>query len=156
MKFVSFNKANSKIYRGPRPKTHADLLHDGIKVRVDLQTGTRERYYNDLLEDEDPMHFGIHLFDYAFSNFSPPGDEHVKNLIKLLENLDGRDVYIHCLHGKDRTGYLIAALRMSQGWSYEAAVKEMFENGFHKFPYLWWLISLKRLAKQYEARKVLK
>lgn len=40
---------------------------------------------------------------------------------------------IHCSHGQDRTGLAVAMHRvLCDGWSKEAAEKEMLANGFHK------------------------
>lgn len=47
------------------------------------------------------------------------------NLIKeMLKEADG-SILIHCQAGKDRTGAVVAFLRMQDGWSYEEAVREM-------------------------------
>jgi protein tyrosine/serine phosphatase len=47
-------------------------------------------------------------------------------------------VYVHCEHGEDRTGLLIACFRVQyQGWTKAAAEEEMLRNGFHKLPGLW-------------------
>lgn len=40
--------------------------------------------------------------------------------------------FIHCTHGQDRTGLVIALYRLSQGWSKADAEKEMLDMGFHK------------------------
>jgi hypothetical protein len=43
-------------------------------------------------------------------------------------------VLVHCLHGADRTGVMVAVYRVAvQGWSKEEAVREMTEGcyGFH-------------------------
>jgi protein-tyrosine phosphatase len=58
-------------------------------------------------------------------------------------------IYVHCLHGQDRTGYVIAAYRMLiQGWSFKRAYQEAKDMG-HKWwfaPYLlFWPKSLKEL-----------
>ena len=39
--------------------------------------------------------------------------------------------FLHCSHGQDRTGLVIAAWRVSQGWSKETAHTEMILHGFH-------------------------
>jgi len=43
-----------------------------------------------------------------------------------------RPLVIHCQHGADRTGALVALYRVVvQGWSKADAVREMDEGGFH-------------------------
>jgi protein tyrosine/serine phosphatase len=48
---------------------------------------------------------------------------------------------IHCVHGNDRTGLLVALWRLSQGWSKADAQAEMWANGFSGEPGLlaYWL-----------------
>jgi len=40
--------------------------------------------------------------------------------------------FVHCLHGQDRTGVVVAEWRVRHGWSKEAAEREMLAAGFHK------------------------
>ena len=40
--------------------------------------------------------------------------------------------YVHCLHGQDRTGLIVALYKMRQGVPKKVAEKEMLDNGFHK------------------------
>lgn len=42
-------------------------------------------------------------------------------------------VLIHCEHGQDRTGLVVACYRVQHmGWTHEAAEKDMLAHGFHK------------------------
>ena len=60
-----------------------------------------------------------------------------------------KPVYIHCLHGVDRTGFVIAAYRMlAQGWSLEKAYQECLDNGHHVFWYWYWKRSLIKLDEK--------
>lgn len=43
-----------------------------------------------------------------------------------------RNTFVHCEHGQDRTGLIIAAWREQHGWTKDAAEKEMLSLGFHK------------------------
>lgn len=40
--------------------------------------------------------------------------------------------YVHCAHGQDRTGLIVAAYRVRSGWGKDRAEQEMMEHGFHK------------------------
>jgi protein tyrosine/serine phosphatase len=42
------------------------------------------------------------------------------------------NTFIHCAHGQDRTGLVVAGYRMANGMSKADAEKEMLANGFHK------------------------
>ena len=39
--------------------------------------------------------------------------------------------YVHCLHGQDRTGLVVAMYRLRSGWTPEQAEAEMLRCGFH-------------------------
>ena len=42
-----------------------------------------------------------------------------------------RPVLVHCMHGSDRTGTVVAAYRIAiQNWSREDAIKEMVKGGY--------------------------
>ena len=45
-------------------------------------------------------------------------------------------VLVHCLTGADRTGVIVAAYRMLNGWTKKAAIDEMVHGGFHFRGYL--------------------
>lgn len=55
-------------------------------------------------------------------------------------------VFVHCRWGVDRTGMAVAAYRiLTEAWDYDKAVDEMLAHGFHKFPYGFWIKTLREL-----------
>ena len=62
-------------------------------------------------------------------------DEHVVRVLKILRDRSRGPFLVHCQHGADRTGLMMAMYRMvEQGWSREDAMREMTQGGygFHK------------------------
>jgi protein tyrosine/serine phosphatase len=60
-----------------------------------------------------------------------PEDEDVIRFLKLVSNTNNGPYLIHCLHGADRTGTMIAIHRMAfEGWTKQEAIKEMTDGGF--------------------------
>jgi hypothetical protein len=58
---------------------------------------------------------------------------HTNEIEKLLATVPARGTFIHCEHGQDRTGLLVALWRVRRdGWSKSEAEKEMLAHGFHK------------------------
>ena len=50
---------------------------------------------------------------------------------EVAEMLPPGPVLVHCWHGADRTGMVVALYRMvEQGWTREAAIEEMLEGGY--------------------------
>ena len=60
-----------------------------------------------------------------------PEDEDVVRFLKLVSNTNNGPYLIHCLHGADRTGTMIAIHRIAiEGWTKQEAIKEMTTGGF--------------------------
>lgn len=143
MILVGKNKLGHNVYRGKRPKSHSILEDAGIKYRIDLQSGMFEDINSDVLEMEKESEFGVQVIDYDLGIVFPPSREEIQNILHDIETSDG-PVYVHCMHGKDRTGFVCAAWHISKGVSFSDAVDDMFNNGFHVLPYVWWLWFLKK------------
>jgi tyrosine-protein phosphatase SIW14 len=59
-------------------------------------------------------------------------DDRVLEALRIMTNPRNRPLLIHCQHGADRTGAIMALYRVvAQGWSKADAVREMNEGGFH-------------------------
>ena len=62
-------------------------------------------------------------------------EEDVVRFLALVRNPKNQPVLLHCKHGADRTGMMVAIYRIvEQGWSKEAAIAEMTQGGFGYHP----------------------
>jgi protein tyrosine/serine phosphatase len=62
-------------------------------------------------------------------------DEDVVRVMKLLADPTGAPYLIHCQHGADRTGLMVAMYRiLRQHWTKDAAIAEMTQGGFGFHP----------------------
>lgn len=139
---MELKKVGDKLYRGPRPGSYAELAAAGVTAVVNLESGVYEATHNDTYEHEKPEDFGLKAFDIRCSDITPPSRASVARFIAIVEQ--EKCVYVHCLHGRDRTGFMCAAYRMvKQYWSLAAATTELYSLGFHKIPYFGGCISLK-------------
>jgi protein tyrosine/serine phosphatase len=59
--------------------------------------------------------------------YRPAQDDLVEAVKVIVQNS-----FIHCEHGQDRTGIVVACYRLSQGWSKDDAWLEMIAHGFHE------------------------
>lgn len=74
--------------------------------------------------------------------------EKVDRVVALMSDPANQPVYVHCRHGQDRTGIVVAAFRMKQqGWSLADAEAEMQSFGFND---IW--VNFKRFIRQYGAQ----
>ena len=142
MKLVDLN---NNLYRGPRPSSFSVLRDAGMKSVINLQSGYYDEWNDDTYETENGFEFGIADHIVHCSDFFPPKKWQVKKAIDLITNSSG-PTYIHCLHGKDRTGFMIAAYRIIVcKWPAERAINEMLSEGFHNWFYFWWKSYLRDL-----------
>jgi Tyrosine phosphatase family len=120
-------KITNGLYRGsaPSPKDVEWLKNTlDIKKIVSLDQESGDRI------DHICQALGIQHID-------TPIDHTKASLIKLLSNdlkellLDGGPTYLHCLHGKDRTGLIAALFKCKyMGMKPERAIKEAESLGF--------------------------
>lgn len=130
------------VYCGPRPYSPRQLVEKNIRMSLSLQRGWYEIFTDSPQEkaemDSSLTYDGMQMFGVPLSDIWRPRRLELKSIFKML--LETKEpIYFHCLHGKDRTGYVRAIYRvLVNDWTVEAAKAEMFNQGFHKFPYLWW------------------
>lgn len=80
--------------------------------------------------------------------YNPFGGVSQSFMDKILEEMTGpAKIYVHCLHGWDRTGLVIAMYRVRKyGWSKDRAMAEAIEYGYHSF----WNKGLNRTWKAFQ------
>ena len=111
------------IYRSAQPIDGAqDALDElGIKSVISLRWSADKA---DLLPQAQRIHAPIESWDV--DHFE------VMRALKALIDPANQPVLLHCRHGADRTGTVIAAYRMVvENWSAEAAIEEMREGGYN-------------------------
>jgi len=127
------------VFCGPRPKTQADLdeiLKLGVKHFVSLQTGAYEALHDDAYEQA-----GVERVQISCSDIMPPTKDNTIRVIRSLRFCQTVEapVFFHCLHGRDRTGWMVAAYRIiAQGWTEERALEEYLNHGLHWVYRFWW------------------
>lgn len=139
---------NTQIYRGSRPDTYKDifdLAQLGIKTILDLETGFFEYAHNEVNQEQmlaGQCHINFH--HVKMSNFLAPTQEQMSDCLKILTDPEMLPVYVHCLHGKDRTGMVVGAYKhLVLKQPLEVVKKDMLDHGFHTFPYFFWIRKLK-------------
>lgn len=132
------------FYRGGRlrPGGMEYLKSLGVKTIINL-----EQDDDGVLAEERAAadQLGIRQISVPMAYRSAPTDETIDQLLADLQNPALRPIYLHCKHGKDRTGLVVALYRVEvQGWAAAAAYQEMLELGFARF----W----RRLEQYFRAR----
>lgn len=112
------------VYRGAQPTAEGmrELEKLGVKMVINLRG---------LHDDDDELEGTALTGAHIRFNTWHAEDEDVVRFLELVGNPANQPVFIHCLHGADRTGTMCAIYRMAiQGWAAEAAITEMTEGGF--------------------------
>ncbi len=121
-------KVNDRLYRGAQPEAEGfkELEKLGVKTVLNLRLSHSDRK---LLEGAglDYVHIEMQPWDAEY--------DEVKEALQIITDASKQPVFVHCKHGADRTGTVIAAWRLvADGWTKEKAIEEMTQGpfGFHK------------------------
>lgn len=126
-------KLNDSIYRSEQPGKDGmkELEAMGIKTIINLR--------NTKNNCREAKHTKLQLKSVPINTWTMDNDDIVAGLKAI--NTSEKPCLIHCWHGSDRTGVIIAAHRMvNQNWTKEEAIAEFKEKqyGYHEkwFPKL--------------------
>jgi protein tyrosine/serine phosphatase len=121
----NLHRITPTLYRSAQPRIAnvAALKALGIRTIVSL------RSFND-----DRKVFagsGIRLVRVPINTWSIDDTKVLRALVAIREAGKQGPVLIHCMHGADRTGVVVAVYRMAvQGWDKESARLEMLRGGY--------------------------
>jgi len=120
----NFHRVSPTLYRGAQPSEEGfrNLLRMGIRMVISLR-----RFHGD--SDE----IGDLPLKYKRLKFNPyhAEDEDVAEFLKLVSDVANQPVFVHCLHGADRTGMMCAVYRVAfEGWTKDQAIGEWTRGGF--------------------------
>ncbi len=113
------------LFRGAQPSVAGfrELAALGVRNVLDLAGGSGDvRFVSDGT---------VKLFHVPMSAWGLR-DDLVLKALRIMTEPENRPLMIHCAHGADRTGAIVALYRVVvQGWTKEQAVREMNEGGYH-------------------------
>ena len=118
----NLHRVTWNIYRSAQPTSRGfkNLEKLGIKTVVNLRAFHGDRLTGTSLR-------GIRIKMNAWH----PEEEDVVQAMRVLLDESGEPYLVHCQHGADRTGMIIAAYRVVvQDWRREDAVDEMVNGGY--------------------------
>ncbi len=143
----NFQQVNQNLYRGAQPPTGGlkILAGKGIKTIINLRGASDETR----AEERQARALGMKFFNLKFPPLSKPDFTQIDQALALINDPANQPVFVHCKHGEDRTGTVIACYRMTQDqWNDEQAIAEAKQFGMSFVQ-----ISMKRfIHKFYEQR----
>jgi protein tyrosine/serine phosphatase len=144
----NFHQVEPYLFRGGQPGREGFLAlkEMGIKTVVCLRWGKKVIHAEKASVESLDMTF----ISIPLNYWNLPKSDTVEHFLGLIDDADKHPLYVHCLHGSDRTGILFAIFRMfRQGWTFAQSYDEMRKFGFHRFRlqnFKWWLRKFTREA----------
>ena len=126
----NLHKVSDGLYRGAQPTAEGfrQLQAMGIRTVVNLRS---------FHSDRDEMGEADLQYEHITMKAWHAEDEDVVRFLQIVSDPDRTPVFVHCQHGADRTGVIVAAYRIAlQGWTVDDAVEEMVLGGYG-FHELW-------------------
>ena len=120
----NFAQISAHLFRGEQPTKEGVAALKKMEVRTIISLRS---YHSDrrVLKGSGLQY--VHLRCKAWQ----PNDTFIAQFIKLLRESAHRPVFVHCQHGADRTGMMVAAYRIiEQGWNVADAARETHNFGF--------------------------
>lgn len=161
---VNFHRVDSELYRGGRPAYREDVYMKfaamGIRTVMNLEGGDQakrekavvERVNLKLLEQKkEPLRFVSYPINAYTEFMDAPSAQEITALFGEIQQAP-KPIYLHCKHGRDRTGMVVLLYRLWRGESsFEDAYAEARYYHFSK-----WNFGLKRALERYRAAEALK
>ncbi|HXQ71530.1 MAG TPA: sulfur transferase domain-containing protein [Pyrinomonadaceae bacterium] len=119
----NFGRVNERLYRGGQPakggmnKLAALGVNTVINLRDDDQRASTEA--------EQAKLAGLRYFNVPFKRLGRPTDSQINEVLSLIDAPENGVVFVHCHHGSDRVGTVIAIYRISHdNWTDQEAKRE--------------------------------
>lgn len=128
----NFGVVTPFLFRGGQPKAAdiAALAECGVKTVICLRWGAKTV----TAEQKAVEAAGMNFISMPLNYWTLPDPAFVRRFFDIVQNSAAQPVFLHCLHGADRTGMLVAIYRMKKmGWSFDDAYREMKAFGYHRF-----------------------
>jgi tyrosine-protein phosphatase SIW14 len=139
----NFYKVNDRLYRGAQPKKDGlkRLASLGIKSILNLRIEDE----TSLAEQREAKELGLNYYALPMGGLSRPTDEQVAKALSIINNPENGVVFVHCKHGADRTGVVIACYRMLE----EKQTVEQVREEAEKYGMSWVQVGMKRYISDY-------
>lgn len=124
----NFHQVNARLYRGGQPRKGGiqKLASLGVNTIINLRDDDERAE----AEGREAQAAGLRYFNIPVGRLGRPEDAEIERALALIDAAENGVVFVHCAHGADRTGVVIAVYRISHdGWTSEQAKKEANRYG---------------------------
>lgn len=139
---ANFGRVNATLWRGAQPDETGfeNLKKLGVTTIINL------RMTDDVVAGEQAAahRLGLRYINVPLPGLSAPDRADVARILALIAQEPG-PVFVHCEHGADRTGTIVACYRISHDhWTAEQALAEAKLYGIS-----FWEFGMKRFVRNY-------
>jgi tyrosine-protein phosphatase SIW14 len=124
----NFHQVNTKVYRGGQPRQGGiqKLATLGVKTIINLRNDDERAE----AEGREAGAAGLRYFNIPLGRLGRPQDAEVERVLSLINDPQNGVIFVHCAHGADRTGVIMAVYRITHdGWTSEQAKHEADRYG---------------------------
>lgn len=143
--FKNLYQVSESFHRSEQPKKKGFtfLQNQGFNTIINLREKQNDLKY---AKGQNFIHVHYPIITWRLN------ESDILNVMQIIKDSSGK-VLIHCKHGSDRTGCMVAAYRLVfQGWSKERALAELRreEFGYHEF----WFPDIVELIQELNVEKL--
>lgn len=119
-----FDRVDAAIYRSGQP-TSQQLQE--LSQRYGIRTVLK------LNHGPEVVPAGVTIIHRPLSVMTEPSPAELQEILDTIES-SPKPLLVHCTHGEDRTGLIVALYRLRRGLPVELAYADMLRHGFHQYP----------------------
>ena len=124
----NFHRVRARLFRGGQPRSGGirKLAALGVNTIINL----RDDDEREIIEEREAQAAGLRYFNEPFKRLGRPTDAQIERVLSLIAAPENGVVFVHCEHGSDRTGTVIAVYRIAHdGWTHVQAKREAKRYG---------------------------
>lgn len=124
----NFHRVNERLYRGAQPRKGGivRLASLGVNTIINLRDDDRRA----VSEEWEARAAGLRYYNVPLKRLGRRTDLQIERVLTLIEAPENGVVFLHCEHGADRTGTVVAVYRIGHdGWTGREAMREAKRYG---------------------------
>lgn len=120
----NLHRVTATLYRSEQPSAEGMKQLEGLGIRTVINL---RRFHSDRKRVQST---GLQLVELEMNTWNVRTDD-VVSVLRVLRDERRGPFLVHCQHGADRTGLMIAMYRIvEQGWDKREAIREMVHGGY--------------------------